>query len=363
MKTKSRTQATALTGTGLAILLSLSSMNTVAWAGEGPGSTGGGLSDARGDLLDFGEFSNSNVKPFHPTKSEAFQQVLLPLLKKVNAKVPGSARKILVGLEPNMEWFLSELPIANSSDECKLVKEDSFQIAKQVDGEVALSKSWMENHDTVRQAGLILHELIMFQLSKGADECSTRVRRAVRAVFNVDQLSAEQLQFELARVGIYGKTAAQAKRILQLSNELIQAQCKSVKLAPISEPKQTLTNNQIGLQTGALPKTSGAPAASGESNSGGWAYFDQPSSDSDPRILELFNLTVDTMNSPALVKIHSEASFNGFGSSGFYGGGAIPGLGPVPEYKPDPAEIARSCNLFNSEVAQYRQEIAFPAIN
>lgn len=358
MNTKSRSKATAFTGTGLAILLSLSSMQSVAWADRGPGSTGGGLSDARGDLLDFGEVSNANVKIFKPTKSEAFQKVLLPLLKKVNAKVPGSARQILVGLEPNMEWFLSDLPIASSSDECKLVMEDSHQIAKQNDGEVALSKSWMDSHNLEQQAGLILHELIMFQLGKGADECSTRVRRAVRAVFSVDQLSAEQLQFELARVGIFGKTDAQAKRIIQISDELIQTECKSVELAQPSVTAQTSSNNQIGSQNWGTG-TYGASAPSSECNSGGWGSTDQPSSNPDPRVQELFALTSDTMHSAALVKIHSEASFNGFGTSGVYGG-LPPGS---PETKPDPAWVAQSCNFFNSEVAQYNQEIAFPAIN
>jgi hypothetical protein len=259
--------------------LSLTFTHSSAWAG--PGSTGGGLSDARGDLLDFGE---------------------------VNEKVPGSAAKILAGLAPNMEWFLSEIPIASSSDECKLVKEDSYQIAKQVDGEVALSRTWMERHDTLQQAGLIFHELIMFQLGKGADECSTRVRRAVRAVFSVDQLTAEQMQAELARVGIYGKTGSQVKRIFQLSNEIIQTHCNSGK----------------------------------------------PASENDSRYSELYTLTSETLNSPALTDIRQIAGFGGL--SGVAGG-------PPWGTEVDPAMIAAGCKSFKKVISQYSQEIAFPAIN
>jgi hypothetical protein len=166
------------------------------------------------------------------------------------------------------------LPIANSSDECNIFKEDSLQIAKQVDGELGISRQWMNSHSLEQQAGLTLHELILFRLDKAPNDCATRVRRAVRYIFNVDNLSEDQLQSELSRIGIQRNTKTQVDHILSLSKDLIHSYCD--KPAPQPTPSPIPTSEMPGGWS--IPsESSGMPAWSGSSSN----------APKDPRVAEL----------------------------------------------------------------------------
>jgi hypothetical protein len=210
----------------------LTAVSPLALGGDGPGGTGGGLAAPDGDLLDLWEGKVGNLKQFDPVQTTAFQHVLLPILKKLDEKVPGSAARLLVGLPPNMEWNLSDLPIAPSSDECKLVKSDNQQIAKQIDGELAISRQWTQESSDYRLAALMLHELIMYSLGKNPEDCATRVRRAVRAIFDVANRSEEDLQRELIKLGIYLKTRSQREQARTLTKEILNKVCVSDPLTP-----------------------------------------------------------------------------------------------------------------------------------
>lgn len=310
-------------------------MHAAAWAG--PGSTGGGLTDANGDLLDFGEMKNGKTDAFDPVRSEAFQKVLVPLLKKLNEKVPGSAKDLLVGLPPNMEWFLSDLPIASSSDECKLFKDDSMQVAKQVDGELGISRQWLTSQSLEQQAGLMLHELIMYSLKKAPTDCATRVRRAVRAIFSVDRLTEEQLQSELARIEIVRKTKTQSERIITLALDIAQSQCGSGN--PVRDPFAGFVGGE-NLGTG-------KPAEFVE----------------DIRLTELSHLTSD-----------GTTSGWGFGfsqSTGSQSAGPLSSLHCFAQWGgPNPPQASGviadggcgGCQEMRAAVSEYSREVAFPAI-
>lgn len=215
---------TLLVGTALVLPLA------PAWAG--PLTSGGGQSGPCGDLFDFCE---ETLRPlvdshrFNPVSDRvsrsAIQEKLYPWLSKLEKKVPGSAQRILQGLESpsQMDWYLTDAPIAPSGDECLLLQSNNTQIAKQVGNKVVISRQWIENHDDKNRAGLILHELLVHARDTSAQDCTTSVRKMVRMIADSDRYSEAALADQLGKLqpGDTLYTADQARQIASLLKDSV----------------------------------------------------------------------------------------------------------------------------------------------
>ncbi len=182
----------------VAILISICCTSPVALA-DGGGSTGGGLGDNKtGDLLDFYETQidpHFGLKKINPMSYRSFHERLMPQIRELHTKLPRVARDMMRTMQ-RLEWYVTDLPIAESNDECALLKVNRIQIAKQVGNRVVISRKWLEQAEAnpSHQAGLFAHEILTGMSRKNAGDCSTNIRNQVRAVFEAKEKSAEELK-------------------------------------------------------------------------------------------------------------------------------------------------------------------------
>jgi hypothetical protein len=223
------------------------------WAQEsaGPGGTGGGNFVKGGKLLDLWE--NEGTKKFDVEASAAFQQVIKPLFANIDSKIPAFSKLLLEGVKGKI-WYLEPKHLTHEGCIDKSIFEVQKQIAACQDKrEVRLSEKAMASADLQNQAGLIVHELIRFQIRNNWTLSDSDISFTTRTIFDAYNMTADQLQQQLAQVSPIFNFSTASERAQ--GKAWIRSQVKPMCYTGVTN--QTATKVMAKLTTGALEKYSG----------------------------------------------------------------------------------------------------------
>lgn len=188
-----------------ATLILLSSHSTHA-AGAGTGSSGGGVGNSAGDILDNfddEEIYRGKLTRLRPETLPAYKNIVAPLIKDVEEKLPGFKEEITKALK-DKRWSTTKEKLPRTNDECLAIDIGAKQLAVQTSEDIVIDETWLKNKDTKEEsiAALIMHELLM-HVKGEKNTCSTYVRRANKTLQNQDRLSDVELQQELVKNGFF----------------------------------------------------------------------------------------------------------------------------------------------------------------
>lgn len=136
----------------------------------------GGGNAVNGQLFDF--YENEGTEKVDVKKLAVYTQVLEPLFKKLDARIP-SLRSYLTTSLTEKDWYLEPKPL--SAEGCvnsSMIKVQTTIIACQSPYEVRIDSHWLTADTTTPEqaAGLIMHELLVAIMMKPVDYPAAQIR-------------------------------------------------------------------------------------------------------------------------------------------------------------------------------------------
>ncbi len=241
-----------------ALILLANILSSPAFAG---GSTGGGTStihDGEPQLLDLAEDEvvdpkKTDVQPFDPREEPAFQKIVMERINQIEKRLPGNKALIVKTLDDvigNTRFLFTNEALAETNDTCKMEQiEGKSMPAAQKENIVKVNRQQYNAGSEIFRGALLAHEIIMQKNHQPA--CSDSVRKAVRALINLDKRSNEEIVSDLFQDGLklkkknlfYMGTEQEAKEIKQAFFKAIGPRlnkfCSST-LHPLNPPASIL---------------------------------------------------------------------------------------------------------------------------
>ena len=197
--------------------------------GDG-GTAGGGGNAVGGTLLDF--YENEGSTKVNVTDLAAYRNQLKPILQNLSSKLP-TLKPFLEEATSKKIWLMETKPFNyNACVNTSMFVVNQVIVACQDEFEVRISKSWFESADSKNQAGLIMHELLIYHVLKTAKSAEDKMRleRNARALnrifFSEESISSLALQQTIASRG-FGDfvTPSEHQLLIQKESEFKQLLC------------------------------------------------------------------------------------------------------------------------------------------
>jgi hypothetical protein len=186
----------------------------------------GGGNAVNGKLFDF--YENEGTEKVDVKKLPVYAQVLVPIFKKLDSKLPALSYYLTMALKEK-SWYLEPKPLSaagcvNSS----MIKVQTTIIACQSPYEVRIDSNWLAASTTTPEqaAGLIMHELLVAKMMQPREYRNIReesVRYLNRLFFSSDIPEAFELQKILTDRDFERlPTMSESKRVkLEIQKELL----------------------------------------------------------------------------------------------------------------------------------------------
>lgn len=191
----------------------------------------GGGNAVNDQLFDF--YENEGTEKVDVRKLPVYQQVLVPLFKKLDAKLPALSFYLTSALKTK-NWYLepkplSEIGCTNSS----MIKVRTTIVACQSQFEVRMDSNWLNANTTTPQqaAALIMHELLVAKMMQRREHNTIQeesVRYLNRLFFSNELPSATELQKILNDRGFEElPTIAESKKVIEIVQKYLSIGCQT----------------------------------------------------------------------------------------------------------------------------------------
>ena len=173
-------------------LLSVLSQPAIASKDRGGGN---GVGD---ELFDF--YENRGTQVINIAELPAYKNMLRQILDDLDLNLPG-IKSYLLEATHEIDWLIESKELSDTGcNNSSIIKAKKTIIACQTLREVRISENWLSRASLKSRAGLIMHELLVYQVLKKSfvesveERSMADIRRINRAIFSDNNFTAENIQ-------------------------------------------------------------------------------------------------------------------------------------------------------------------------